>query len=85
MESYFSHCIASVGMVAFQGMENAWIKHVANLGLLKNCRITVYFIAPSLFLNTAGVLRYLDIKEVLWANKPSLHWCNKNSNEKCRA
>lgn len=65
MESDFSLCIASVGMVAFQGLEDAWIKHVANLGLLKHSRITASFVAPGPFLNTGGVLDYLDIKEVL--------------------
>lgn len=85
MESYFSLCIALVGMVAFQGLENAWIKPVVNLGLLKHSRITASFVDPSLFLNTGGVLGYLDIKEVLWVDKPSSHWWKKNPSERCRA
>lgn len=60
MESDFSLCIALVGTVAFQGLENAWIKHVVNLRLLKHSRITVSFVDPSLFLNTGsfGPSRY---------------------------
>lgn len=54
MESDFSLCIALVGMVAFQVLENAWIKQVANLGLLKHSRITASFVAPSLFLKHGG-------------------------------
>lgn len=82
MESDFTLCIASVGVVAFQGLGNAWIKHVANLSLLKHSRITVSFVAPSLFLNTGGALGYL---EVLWVDKCSSYRWNKKPSERCRA
>ena len=83
MESDFSLCTASVGMVAFQGL--AWIKQITDLGLLEHSRISASFAAPSLFLNTGEALGNIDSKGVLQVDKPSSHWWDKNPGERLRA